>query len=225
MGDVPARGNCSRKDDASARRREELLSAAAKVFARNGYPGTEVQEIAAACGLAKGTVYLYFPSKEELFLATVDRAMIRLCNHVRETYAGIDDPLDRLAVAVRSYFAFFQSNPEIAELLIIERAEYRDRKAPTYLEHKRENTKDWQEVYAGLIRDGRFRAVPVERINRVVSDLLYGTMFTNHFSGGQRTPDDQARDVLDILFDGLLTPAERQKRAACELATPPEGRT
>ncbi|QJW99455.1 TetR/AcrR family transcriptional regulator [Frigoriglobus tundricola] len=225
MGGTPARGNNSRKDDACARRREELLSAAAKVFARSGYPGTEVQEIAAACGLAKGTVYLYFPSKEELFLATVDRAMIRLCHHVRETCAGIDDPLDRLAAAVRSYFAFFQSNPEIAELLIIERAEYRDRKTPTYLEHKRENTKDWQEVYAGLIRDGRFRAVPVERISRVVSDLLYGTMFTNHFSGGQRTPNEQARDVLDILFEGLLTPAERETRASRERATVPAEQT
>jgi hypothetical protein len=131
---------------------------------------------------------------------------------VRRAYAGVDDPLDRFATAVRAYFAFFQAHPDCAELLMIERAEYRDRKAPTYLEHQRAHAADWEAVYAGLIRDGRFRTVPVERISRVVSDLLYGTMFTNHFSGARRTPEDQARDVLDILFHGLLTPAERRKR-------------
>ena len=49
----------------------EILAAARIVFARHGYGAATVDEIADAAGVAKGTVYLYFPSKRDLFLATL----------------------------------------------------------------------------------------------------------------------------------------------------------
>lgn len=210
----PAPNRRGRPKDAALveRRRDGLLAAAARVFARRGYPDADVQEIADACGVAKGTVYLYFPSKEELFLGSVDRAMRRLCERIHAAAEPVADPLDRLAVVVRTYFAHFRDHPDHAELLIIERAEYRDRKTPTYLEHRRANCARWESVYADLIRGGRVRDIPVDRIIRVTSDLMYGTMFTDHFSGRQRTPDEQAADVMDILFHGILTPDERERR-------------
>ena len=51
-----------------AQRREDILAAAALVFAQRGYPGTDMQALADVAGVAKGTLYLYFPSKEDLFL-------------------------------------------------------------------------------------------------------------------------------------------------------------
>jgi AcrR family transcriptional regulator len=211
--DSTARRGRSRDAAQVEQRKRDILAAAARVFAACGYPDTDVQEVAAACGVAKGTVYLYFPSKESLFLAAVDRAMVAMREAVRAAADPVTDPLDRLAVAIRAYFAHFRDHPDHAELLILERAEYRDRKTPTYLEHRRANAAEWEAVYAGLIGAGRIRDVPVDRIMRVTSDLVYGTMFTNHFSGGHRTPDEQAEDVIDILFHGLLTPAERRRRA------------
>jgi AcrR family transcriptional regulator len=194
------------------RRKDELLTAAARTFAAHGFRDTDVQDIADAARVAKGTVYLYFPSKEKLFLATVDRAMVQLCERVSGVSRTILDPLDRLSAAIRAYFQHFRDHPEHAELLILERAEYRDRKTPTYLEHRKANSGEWEAVYAGLIRTGRLRKIPVARIMRVVSDLVYGTMFTNHFSGRNRTPDEQADDVLDILFHGLLSPGQRRRK-------------
>jgi AcrR family transcriptional regulator len=193
-------------------RRETLLAAAAKVFAKRGYPDADIQEIADIGGVAKGTVYLYFPSKEQLFLATVDLAMRQLCESIASAANGVADPLDRLEVVVKTYFTHFRDHPEHAELLIIERAEYRDRKSPTYLEHQKANCTRWEPIYAELMRVGRVRKIPVERIIRTTSDLMYGTMFTDHFSGRKRTPHEQAIDVLDILFFGILTPSERRKR-------------
>ncbi len=163
-----------------------------------------MQDVANASRVAKGTLYLYFPSKEKLFLATVDRAMLRLRDSVRAAYTDVSDPLERLTVAIRAYLEFFRDHPDHAELLIIERAEYRDRKTPTYLEHRRANSAEWEAVYAGLIREGRLRDIPVGRILRVVSDLVYGTMFTNHFTGQQRSPAEQAEDVIDVVLNGIL---------------------
>lgn len=194
------------------RRCEELLRAAVGVFARHGFADADVQDVADACKVAKGTVYFYFPSKEKLFLAAVDRTMTRLTCAIQTAIAPVPDAVARVEAAIRAYLAFFRDHPMDAELLILERAEYRDRKTPTYLRHRCANADQWRDVYAGLIAAGRVRDVPVDRILSVVGDLLYGTMFTNHFSGQHKSLDDQARDVLDVLFNGILTPAERRRR-------------
>ncbi|QVL33195.1 TetR/AcrR family transcriptional regulator [Telmatocola sphagniphila] len=194
------------------RRRDSILAAASRIFAAKGYPDTDIQEIADRSGVAKGTVYLYFSSKEELFLATVDRAMRSLSERISAATEAIEDPIDRLEMGVKTYFAHFRENPAHAELLIIERAEYRDRKTPTYIEHKRVNCTRWEPIYESLIEMGRIRQMPVDRIIRVTSDLMYGTMFTDHFLEKKRTPEEQATDVLDVVFHGILTPAECRRR-------------
>jgi hypothetical protein len=145
--------------------------------------------------------------------------MRMLREYVLGTSAGVPDPLGRVAVAIRAYLEFFKDHPDQAELLIIERAKFRDRKKPTYLEYREANRVFWREVYEGLIRDGRVRDVPVSRILDVVGDLLYGTMFTNHFSGQHKPLTAQAEDVIDILFNGILTPAERAGRSRGREAT------
>ena len=204
------------KDEARLQqRREEILDAAAPVFARLGYDCTEVQAVADASGIGKGTIYCYFPSKEELFLAAVDRGVRRLRQAVDAAREAPGDPLDRLESAIRAYLQFFKDHPEYAELLVQERAAFRDRKKPTYFEHREANACPWRELYADLIAAGRIRDVPVDRIIDVISDLVYGTMCTNHFSGRHKPLDVQAADIIDIVFNGILTPAERRRRGTC----------
>ncbi len=65
-------------EELQARRRVEILTASTEVFAARGFAATDVQEIANRIGVGKGTVYRYFPSKEELFLAAVDNGMKQL---------------------------------------------------------------------------------------------------------------------------------------------------
>src|SRR5215218_9068561 len=55
-----------------AMRQERILHAAVTCFARQGYYGTTMEEIAAEAGIAKGAAYVYFPSKEAIFLALYD---------------------------------------------------------------------------------------------------------------------------------------------------------
>ncbi|MCI0641081.1 MAG: TetR/AcrR family transcriptional regulator [Gemmataceae bacterium] len=206
------RGRPKRPVEQLQERREAILDAAAPVFARHGYPGTEIQAVADACNVGKGTIYLYFASKEDLFLAAVDRGMLRLCAAIETGIAGISDALDQLAAAIRTYLQFFRDYPEYVELLIQERAEFRDRKQPTYFEHRERNAERWRDLYRGLIAAGRVRDVPVERIMDVLGNLVYGTMFTNHFLKKQKPPAAQAAEIIDIAFHGILTPAERRRR-------------
>jgi AcrR family transcriptional regulator len=196
------------------RRQEEILDTAATIFARDGYQSTDVQLIADALQLSKGTIYRYFPSKEHLFLAAVDRGLHRLRQRVDANSALVADPLERLTKAIHAYLAFFRDHPEYTELLIQERAEFRDRKKQTYFVHRDARVEPWRAVFRELIDGGRVRDVPVERIIDVVGDLVYGTMFTNYFAGRHKPLDAQAQDVIDILFHGILSDRERQQRTS-----------
>ncbi len=197
-----------------ARRQEEILEAAARLFARHGYSETDTQFLADQLGIGKGTLYRYFPSKEKLFLAAADRVMRMLREKVDASIGGIDDPLERVAQAIRTYLAFFAEQPEFVELLIQERAQFKDRKKPTYFEHREKNVQRWRDMYRGLIAEGRIRNVPVERITDVLGALVYGTMFTNYFTGRRIPYEEQTRDILDIVHNGILTDGERRRRSA-----------
>ena len=55
--------------------------------------------------------------------------------------------------------------------------------------------------------------MPVEQITNVVSNVLYGIMVTNFFNGQPTPADVQAREILDIVFLGILSEPERRRRA------------
>lgn len=194
-------------------RRGQILDVAADIFARDGYPKTDVQAIADRLGLGKGTIYRYFKSKQDLFLAAVDQGMQELTDFIHSKADLFDDPIDRIRVAVEAYLEHHGAHPELIELIIQERAEFKDRKKPTYLVHRDANVKPWQESIREMIRAKRIRDIPVERITNTLSDLLYGTTFTNHFSGGGKSVKEQARDIIDVTFNGILTESEARDQA------------
>jgi AcrR family transcriptional regulator len=186
------------------RRRSQILDAATVVFAERSFAEADVQEIADKIGVGKGTIYRYFPSKEELFLAAVDHGMRNLKKAVDCAADASKLPLERIASGVLAYLTFFDQHPEIVELLVQERAHFRDRKKPTYFIHREANLGPWRDLFRDLIRAGVVRDLPVEHITETISDLLYGMMFTNYFSGRKDTPAAQCQQALEILFRGIL---------------------
>ncbi|HMC12277.1 MAG TPA: TetR/AcrR family transcriptional regulator, partial [Pirellulaceae bacterium] len=189
-----------------AARREAIIEAAAKLFADLGYDACEMERVAAKLRIAKGTLYLYFDSKEKLFCVCVDDGMRRMQAAVRDAASVQSDPLDKIAAAIRAYLKFFDEHPHNVELLIQERAIFRNRKRPSYFEHRDANRGPWREMYRELIDAGRVRAdLPIERILDTLGSLLYGTMFTNHFLGRSTSTADQFHCMLQIIMGGILT--------------------
>src|SRR5687768_8563012 len=89
------------------RRREEILAAATKDFARLGYAGTDLQGIADRLSVGKGTVYRYFPTKEALFLAAADRGMRLLNDRTNVAAEKARRPFDKIILATHAYLRFF----------------------------------------------------------------------------------------------------------------------
>lgn len=187
------------------RRREEILDAAARLFAKHGYRNTDMDYVAQALDIAKGTIYRYFPSKEELFLAAADRGMRRASEFVDASLDPAAEPLERMTQGMRAYLTFFRNNPQFVELFIQERAEFRDRPQQTYFAYRDRRLAPWREVFRSLIAAGRVRELPPDRIVAVISNLVYGTMFTNYFTGQHEPAEQQAAEIMDIVLNGLLT--------------------
>jgi AcrR family transcriptional regulator len=193
-------------------RREVILDAATDLFAEFGYSEAVTKDLAERLQVGKGTIYRYFPSKRDLFLAAADRVMRRLRVHIDSAVEGIVDPVERMRAGTRAFLGFFAEHPKFVELLILERALFKDRTTPTYFVHRERNKLRWHDLYRSWIAEGLLRDMPVERISTVFLDLAYGTIFTNHFSGRCQSVDDQARDILDVLFFGILGDSERSRR-------------
>ena len=170
-----------------ATRCEQILEAATKLFAQHGYAGTDTQLLIEKLGVGKGTLYRYFPSKRELFLAAADRVMHQLHECTEGAMRDVADPLDQVAAAIRAYLTFFKDHPDFVELLMQERAQFKDRTEPTYFKHKAANIERWRGWWRDLIARGWVRDMPAERITDVLSDLVYGTMFTNYFTGHRKS--------------------------------------
>jgi AcrR family transcriptional regulator len=196
------------------RRCEQILAAASAMFARQGFPDADLESLAAELGIGKGTLYRYFPSKEALFLATVDRSVRLAREHLRAAVKGLPDNLEKVTVAMKAYLGFYGQNPDLIELLILERAEFHQQRVSTIFLDRDRHLMPWRRLFRRLIRDGEVRDLGVERLLSCISHLLWGALMT-HLLSGRRTPlEAQAATSIEILLHGILAP-QPAARPAC----------
>jgi AcrR family transcriptional regulator len=183
----------------------EILDAAVEIFAARNYAQTDVQEIADRVGIGKGTVYRHFGNKEALFLAAVKHARDKLICAVDAVQNTQSDPLVQLRTCMTAILRFFDEHPEIVELLIKERALFRDRRPSLFFEHDEKRRCEWAERLRGMIAAGAIRDLPVSEIQDTLSRFVFGAMFFNYFEGNSRPLADESHAMFDVLFHGLLS--------------------
>lgn len=102
-----------------AERRKDFLDAAQDLFLREGYEATSVEQITQAAGIAKGTFYLYFGSKEELLLALRNRFMERGGTHFEKLILSAQDQSfeEQFDALIDFAFAYYRDNWPIFDLV------------------------------------------------------------------------------------------------------------
>jgi len=96
------------------RTRAQLLDAAVKVFASRGFEAGSIQEIAAVAGVANGTFYNYFPTKEAILEAAGVHFAVGHCERIDACYPHITDGAERMAIGGRHYMQLALDQPELA---------------------------------------------------------------------------------------------------------------
>ncbi|ACL55769.1 TetR/AcrR family transcriptional regulator [Methylobacterium nodulans] len=96
-------GRSGRRQRRKEERPGEILEAAFEEFALNGFAATRLDDVAARAGITKGTIYVYFPSKEELFIATFKEMVRPMMEHIRALTAA---PEGSALEILRTHFRF-----------------------------------------------------------------------------------------------------------------------
>jgi len=100
-------------------KRERILGAAERIFARHGFFAAKVSDVAKEAGVADGTIYLYFKSKDDLLIALFERRMVELTAALQAAIEG-KSPREQLRAFIRMYLQKVHDEPAAAEVLTIE---------------------------------------------------------------------------------------------------------
>lgn len=117
MTTVSARDGGERPLTARGRdRRQSLLDYATQRFAENGFHPTSVSDIVDGIGVGKGVFYWYFPSKDDLLLEILRQALYSLRTSQQRAIDGVDDPLTRLELGIRTSLTWAADHPDVIRL-------------------------------------------------------------------------------------------------------------
>lgn len=100
------------------RTRRQLLDAAGKVFASRGFEASTIQEIAAVAGVANGTFYNYFPTKEAILEAAAIQYGVKFCERIDASYRHIQDGAERMAIGGKNYLMLAVEQPDMARFVM-----------------------------------------------------------------------------------------------------------
>ncbi len=216
-----ARGRASGYDD----QREAILASAARLFARGGYPGTTMNEVARDCGLSKATLYHYFPDKYSLLVSIAEGHVERLQALVQEVEAQGLEPAARLRELILRFVREY-ANAQDAHHVLTE-----DVKFLQPAERQRVQAKE-RVVVAGFARAvGEVRPeLKAALLTTPLTMLLFGMinwMFTWMKPDGVLDYDALAPIVADLFLGGLAAvqprPESPPRAARAHLSPTPTG--
>lgn len=120
-------------EDSSSK--EQILDAAQRLFAAQGFPGTTIKQIGLAAGVNTALLYYYFEDKERLYRSVLDRLMRQL---VGRTLAGLQtnaSPSDRIRSFIQAQVETFVTNPELPRLFMREMLDHDAAHAVEQIQH------------------------------------------------------------------------------------------
>jgi TetR/AcrR family transcriptional regulator, fatty acid metabolism regulator protein len=112
---VPERGGQATRGD----KRERILDAAVRVFARKGFHATRVSEVAKAAGVADGTIYLYFDSKDQLLVSLFEHRVERLLAYLETELPRAPSASHRLQRIIELQLGLLEGERDLAEVVTV----------------------------------------------------------------------------------------------------------
>jgi TetR/AcrR family transcriptional regulator, fatty acid metabolism regulator protein len=153
-------------------KRERILASAERVFAKRGFFAARVSEIAKDAGVADGTIYLYFKSKDDVLISLFETRMQQVNVALAAAIANVP-PHDQLRAFIREYLQLVHDEPAAAEVLTIEL-----RQSSKFMkEYENPQFADFLRMLGGIIAAGQQRgeldaAIPSHVAARMIFGML-----------------------------------------------------
>lgn len=200
----PARSITNSRGAVIQDKREAILRAAIKVFARNGFFNSKVADIAKEAGVADGTVYLYFKNKDDVLHSIFDRTMESFITEGRKQISGIEDPEEKLR---KISYLHLEGMGGDRDLAIVFQVELRG--STKFMEEfSAAGFAEYLNIIRETIEEGQQKNFFRKELNaKVCAKILYGAldeMVTNWILSKRRYKlAPMAEPVLDIFLKGV----------------------
>ncbi|HOI75894.1 MAG TPA: TetR/AcrR family transcriptional regulator [Syntrophales bacterium] len=206
-------GNAERKEPGKNTRIKLILDSAAVVFREKGFRDSTIEDIAARAQIAKGTIYLYFKSKSDLYFCLVQPALECLSKRLIQIAEDKDDgPDNRIRRLARAIYEFYDKDTDAYYLLIRYNEEEYSKLLPEDRIERfkcimRCNLKQGEIVIREGIEKGVFKDV-----NPYAGAVIFWSAFIgmiqfqeNRMKQGKKDYRQATLDYIEIFIDGLRT--------------------
>lgn len=196
-----------------AAKRAQIVLHAAEVFSQTGYHATKMADIAHAAGIGKGTIYEYFATKEQLFLAVYDAWMSQYESIVRQRVDEASDALSKVDAVRDSAVEFYESRAAQAPLLLEFWAHALRTDNPAFLE-RINATREFlrsigRQLTRELVRAEWFREVDINAFTDLEAGMSDGIFLTWVLEGRSFPLDKAFTFRQSVIGLGLLAPETR----------------
>jgi len=197
-----------RKDADKEKTRRAILSAARKLFLKNNYSSTSISDIAAEAGIAKGTIYLYFKSKDEIFCNIMREFSSSGHDRMRKVLASNASEIDKIRAFIREKMSFCISNQDmfcliLSERTIIKRMQYEDIQTGLKMMHEAEKTFLRDIIESGQ-KTGRIKKLNSEIGALIIIGTLNSVIFNWMTDRQKVSPKKYIHEVEKILSEALI---------------------
>ncbi|MEQ9618167.1 MAG: TetR/AcrR family transcriptional regulator [Deltaproteobacteria bacterium] len=184
-------------------RTEEIIKAAASLFSNKSYHDVTMDQIAAEVGVAKGTIYLYFDSKENLYLEILEDTYEEIESILEKEIAKSDSAPQKLKKILMLIFKFYLQNMDVLRILSRDET-HLIREHYEFTEHWRlRRIKLYQKILEKGIKEGSFRAANTELTALIIFGLVRSVMFFYHT---EKSAGEIAEEVFSMISQGILVP-------------------
>jgi AcrR family transcriptional regulator len=196
------------REQSRAQTRERLLEAARGVFARSGFHGASVDEIAAAAGYSTGALYSNFDGKEDLFLVLMEREIDEHAREIAEAVSSRSSVSERAAGGAQRWMTIVEREPQLL-LLFMEFWAYgvRDARARPKVARRFALIRErLTRLIADAVRDFDLElAIPAEQL-AIAIDALADGIARQKLADPDAVPDELMGRVLGLLFSAATRP-------------------
>ena len=196
-------------NDEAARKRDkrrQILDSAVGVFARQGFHKSRVSDVARAAGVADGTIYLYFKSKDDILISIFEVTMSEMIERVGIAIRDIEDPLEKLRAFALFHMGNVEDNADVAKVLQVEL-----RLSTTFMkEYTPVRLKQYMDIIGSVIEQGKAAGLVRPDVNPIIARrAFFGAMdeiamqwiLTPNARYGLR---ESATQIADLFVRGLV---------------------
>ena len=196
----------TKKDVVTEFRTTGILEAARKVFAKRGFNDATVDDIAAAAGVAKGTVYLYYRSKREIYFAALKLGIEQMYATLVEELKAVSVTEDKLRRLIAAKLNYFDENRDFFKIFYSELGKFPIHPGAIDAEFKRlylEQARLVESILKEGVRKKALRNVPTEHAALAISDIIRGVVTHRLLGWSKSTISQDVEFIFDLIWKGI----------------------